>query len=422
MTNTYLLTPTKKQNKLPLAEFLLYVFFIYYYIMPSAFNDVPLIISLGIGFLYVTYVLFFTHTNKRVSEIIMSFLGCIIFVTFCYYLLTETKTIDTSVSNYDLKRFLSKFQQLFFTFLPVLFTYRVLKHGDKKQTKILLTISALFILYVVFKTFNELSANDSATRVWTDFSSLSAKNIGTYNFVYAVSVSIPVAFALFLNTNKPKEKTGLFIYVAIGFVFLIMASYTLSLLISAILCYLALFLNTKTKFIKSVALIITPLILILLPTLLDFTATYIVPRESMAKRITEVSKYFSGEAMGYNLNGRITLYRDTLKAFFQSPIIGNSSLHFDGHATFLTVLSDIGLLGSVPFYWLYFSSHKKIGNILGVKSQKRCFLIAFLSVFLTGCVNPIHSALPLPMVAWFIVPLATKIFIKKEAITLNNER
>ena len=148
-----------------------------------------------------------------------------------------------------------------------------------------------------------------------------------------------------------------------------------------------------------------------LPYIIEFFAVS-VTTGGMRTRLLEVAGYFSGESMGYNLNGRITLYKDTIKAFFDSPIIGNSSLKFDGHATFLTILSDVGLLGAIPFYWMYFSSRKHVNFILENKTQERCFLLTFLAVILTGFVNPIHAALPLPMVAWFFVPLACTIFIK----------
>lgn len=403
----------KKANekKLPFFEMLIIVFFLYYYLLPSAFNNISFVIMLGVGFVYILYVLLLSTTNSKVLALVFKFLGCVIFVTLCYYILTQTKTIDTAVGNYELKRFLSKFQQLFFTFLPLLFTYRVITFANKKQQALLFVFGLAMIFYVIVKTFNELSVNDTASRAWSNFTEMEEQNIGTYNFVYAVSVCIPASFALLINTKNVQKRIGIGLFLIVGFVFLVMAKYTLSLLISSALCYLAIFLGTKKKLTKVIALIITPALLMFLPYIIEFFAVS-VTTGGMRTRLLEVAGYFSGESMGYNLNGRITLYKDTIKAFFDSPIIGNSSLKFDGHATFLTILSDVGLLGAIPFYWMYFSSRKHVNFILKNKTQERCFLLTFLAVILTGLVNPIHAALPLPMVAWFFVPLACTIFIK----------
>ena len=40
-------------------------------------------------------------------------------------------------------------------------------------------------------------------------------------------------------------------------------------------------------------------------------------------------------------------------------------------------------------------------------------ILSFLALILTGFVNPIHAALPLPMVAWFVLPLAITVFVDK---------
>ena len=415
MNNNYLETKIENSNytKLSTGELLLIAFFVYYYLLPSASNTIPFIVMLAIGCLYVGYFLFIGLIKQEIKSKIFTVLCCVVFVTLCYFFLTETKTIQVSSGNYDLKRLVSKFQQLFFTFLPLLFAYRLIKFGDKKQLQILLAFAIVLIIYVIIKTFNELSVNDTATRVWSEFSKMEAQNIGTYNFVYAISVSIPVVFSLSLNAERMTKRLGLLLYVVIGFIFLVMARYTLSLLISAILCYVAIFVSAKTKATKNIALILTPLILVLLPYILEFVALHIASG-GMSTRLLEVSNFYSGEAMGYNLNGRLALYKETLSAFFDSPFIGNSSLEFDGHATFLTVLSDVGLVGAIPFYWLYFSPRKKINQMLNDKKQNNCFLLGFLAVVLTGLVNPIHAALPLPMVAWLVVPLAIRVFVKKD--------
>ena len=411
--NPNLPTRKAKTEKMPVWEVGLIAFFLYYYLLPSAANSLSFIIMLGLGFVYMLYVLMRPTMREHIMFTIFRIFACIVFVTCCYFVLTQTKTIDTSVGDYELKRFLSKFQQLFFTFLPLLFLYRVIKFSSQQQQNFLLIFSVAIIGYVMIQTFEELAANDTATRVWTDFSAMENKNIGTYNFVYAVSVCVPTLFALLLNVKKGVHKFVLAIGFIVGFVFLIVAKYTLSLLITVLLCYVAILVSAKKRLTKVITLIITPAFLLFLPYIIEIFALR-VATGSMQIRLLEVAGYFSGESMGYNLNGRLTLYKDTLDVFLSSPLIGDSSMKFDGHATFLTVLSDNGLLGAIPFYWLYFSSKKRVNAILQDPVMEKCFFLAFLSVILTGFVNPIHAALPLPMAAWFVVPLLVAVCLRKK--------
>ncbi len=406
---------TGEENKKIISDFEigLIAFLLIYYLLPSASNSVPFVLSVAIGFVYIFYILTTSVLTKDVADKMFKMLIAIVFVTFCYYFLTVTHTVGTQVSNYDLKRFASKFQQLFFTFLPIIVSYRIFSFAKKGQINFLIIVSLIIVVYVMIRSLGELSVNDTASRVWSDFNEMAEKNVGTYNFVYAVSISLPGMFALFFHTESRLKKTAIIIYLIIGFVFLVVAKYTLSLLISVAFCYVAILICAKSRTTKVLTLVITPLLLVLLPMIIEFFALN-VASGSMSIRLLEVASFFSGEKMGYNLGGRIKLYKDTLEAFVNSPLIGNSSMQFDGHATFLTVLSDIGLVGAIPFYWLYFSSRTKINEFLPEKKMKNCFLVTFLSVIATGFVNPIHAALPLPMMAFFIVPMVVFAFMKKD--------
>ena len=136
----------------------------------------------------------------------------------------------------------------------------------------------------------------------------------------------------------------------------------------------------------------------------------------MSIRLYEIYYFLvGGDATGYNMDGRITLYTESIKAFLKSPFWGNRHLDFDGHATFLTVLSDLGLLGGIPFYYLYFSSRKRVRIIINDKGNY--YGPVFLMLLLMGFTNPIHTALPLMYVVWFLVPLSIETFMEYEEIT-----
>ena len=140
-----------------------------------------------------------------------------------------------------------------------------------------------------------------------------------------------------------------------------------------------------------------------------------VKSAQISLRFRELANFFSsGDASGYNLEGRLTLYWETIKAFFASPLYGNRTLNFDGHATFLTILSDTGILGGIPFYILYFMTKKKIETI--IEDTTRLFTIPFLMLVIMGLTNPIHAAYPVGFAIWFIAPLILSIIIEKNKL------
>ena len=97
------------------------------------------------------------------------------------------------------------------------------------------------------------------------------------------------------------------------------------------------------------------------------------------------------------------LYKKSIIAFLHSPIWGNKSLDFYGHATFLVIPAMLGLLGAIPFYYVYFHSYKKIKKNLGKNAKQ--FMPIFTVLLFVGFTNPIDAALPLMFVTWFLAPL-----------------
>lgn len=61
---------------------------------------------------------------------------------------------------------------------------------------------------------------------------------------------------------------------------------------------------------------------ILSPWLFKMAASH-VPSEQMSIRLYEIYYFLvGGDATGYNMDGRITLYTESIKAFLKSPVLG----------------------------------------------------------------------------------------------------
>ena len=204
--------------------------------------------------------------------------------------------------------------------------------------------------------------------------------------------------------------------VALGiflFVFLLLAQYTLAILIAGVGFMLQIIIRLKDPSYK--VLIVGCLILsfIAAPLLLNFVAAR-VPSQQMAARLREIANFFSlGDVSSDNLGVRLQLYWKAIKAFFKSPLFGNYKLGFDPHSSFLAMFADIGILGGLAFTSLYVLAKKQCNQLLS-KAQQQAFLPAFVCLILMGLTNPIHSADPLVMAIWLFVPLAIMVLGKEK--------
>jgi len=391
------------QKRIPTLEMIMIIAFMAYYLLPALASSISFVVGLLLGSGYLAYVL--TKIPAKDARVMLKYAAMILFVALCYFFLTQTKTIDPSVSFYHLKRFLSKVYQQFMMFLPVVFLYRTVGYASDRQKKALLFLGLLFFGWIMVNTTVELLKNPNAARAWSYFSEQSENNVGTYSFVCAVGAMVPVTMYCIIRVRRIVLKAVVLCLLSFLLVFLSKAQYTLALLSAIVTLLVVGYTHLQQRIFKVFALLAIPLILICIPLFLSYLAQHIASPE-IALRLNELVVFFgSGDASGYNLAGRISLYTKTIQAFLSSPIIGNRSLNFDGHATFLTVLSDVGLLGAAPFYYLYFSMKNRVYEIVQGEKIKALFFPTFLCLIMIGFTNPIQGALPLALVVWFLTPL-----------------
>lgn len=381
------------------------LFFALYYILPDMSNRFNFLIPIVLGMGYMAYILFISRGS--VNEVLKYFfLICFIALLYCF--LTDTTTIAATASNKLFKRFISKYYQLFMMFLAVFLLKQVIDRGTLKQKKFFLAVSYLLYVYVVLITFRELAVNPNITKEWSEFAESSKNNIGNYYFVYAVPILIALCTSALLEYKKPILKILFALVIVFLFYFLLLAQYTLSVLISIIGIGLYVYNNAKTTVNKTLILLLFVFFAIAFPYIVLFAAKK-VPSEQMSVRLYEIYHFFTdGDATGYNLNGRLELYKKSIVAFLKSPIWGNRSVNFDGHATFLTVLCDLGLLGGIPYFYLFRHSRKKVSSLINDPQNR--FTPIYIMLVLMGLTNPIHMALPLMYAIWFVAPVSLDVF------------
>ncbi len=396
------------KDGLPFIDLMAVIFFSAYYILPSFSGSFNRWLVLFAGIAYFGYVLI---KDRKVGVSFISIFAAVLVIAFAFLILTDTKTISETASNRLIKVFLSKFSQYFFMYLPGLLLIRVLKTANKEQKHLMLLLMVALYIVVLYNTFTVILENPDAIRHWEEFADMEDENIGNYYFVYSVPIVI-VGLSVCMARLKGLKKIICLGMIGILFGFLLLASYTLAILIAALGLAMQIFLSVKSPITKILFVVVAVIGLFFIPDLLLLISEN-APSDNMSVRFRELYSFFTaGDSSGYNLNGRLNLYRMSVEAFFRSPIIGNRSLNFDGHATCLTVLADTGIIGGIPFYYLLFSMNKRMKALLG--ENARNFLPAFFCLLCMGFSNPIHNSLPLAFSVWFIVPLIINTLINKE--------
>lgn len=401
----------KTSNRMSYMELAFILLFSAYYILPSVSESVNFLMAIAIGCAYLAFVFL---VDPPIRGLMVKVLIAVVAVALFYTILTDTKSISASASNYELKQFVSKFNQYFMIYFPVLLFTRVYQLADKKQRLIILAVALVLIAYVVVTTMRILAENADATRKWGEFEDYEGQNLGNYYFVYAVPIIIALLSACFVRLPIC-AKAVCAVAIVFFFVFLLNAQYTLAILISIIGIAYQVFKSIKAPIGKVIYVVVIVIFCLFIPKILMF-AIENIESSQITTRLREIHTFLiGGGAGGYNLNGRLTLYWESIKAFFASPLWGNRTLPFDGHATFLIILSDTGILGGIPFYWLFFASRK---HLLGLVEVNRELLKPVILMFaLMGLTNPVHSSLPLPFATFFIAPLMIMTIFKKEIVS-----
>lgn len=386
-------------QKLSLIDWIVLGGFASYYVLPSVSDTVGI---LQIILISIAYILI--STQFKVSKEILRYFAIFVIIGLLYALLVDAADISSTASNLFFKKFYSKFYQLFMMFFPLYLLNIVRLKATNRQKNILIIMSFLLILYVEMTTRTALEIDANVTRSWGNYSDeLRRLNIGHYGFVYSIPVVIALMVIAFFKRDSIFVKITIIALIVTQMNFLLIAQYTLAVFAAIIGILLLLMIHysgsKKIAIMSMVMIVLLPLV----PSLIKMAANA-VSSESMSIRLYEVYSFFTtGDGSGYNLSSRMELYGKSIIAFLRSPIWGNRSLDFYGHATFLVIPAMLGVLGAIPFYYAYFHSYKKTKKSLEQNGQQ--FMPIFAVLLFIGFTNPIDAAFPLMFVTWFLAPL-----------------
>ena len=386
-------------------EFLIILFFTVCCILPAAYASIPFYLMIAAYLFYIVYL--FLKKDRIISKReILILLGLIVYMAFIYTVLTDTTTISEEASNREIKQFMSKLYQYMNMFIPILFLDWATKRSNAFERKAIIGSGMVLMFYTMITTIRELMVNARIAREWTSFEETAKDNVAGYTFVYAIPFLIVLFVYLLKNFKKPYNKVLAVAAIAFQLYFIVLSQYTIALIMSVLGLLYMLYIKIKNRNIKILFLILLPIAVLAIPIIIKVLAAR-VPSEDISIRLNEIYDFITGSNKdGYNLNGRLNLYGKAIKAFLSSPVIGNRTLDFDGHATFLSVFARTGLLGGIAFVLLLKKSKTAVNRYLG--AEKRDYSPFWFMLLLMGFTNPIHSSTSVMFVILFLVPLTMK--------------
>ena len=402
-----------KTNKvIPWWEYLLIVACMLYYIIPGSNFFFPFYYVLFIQLAYSMYLLINRYVDTKAY---LRMFVLIIVLALLYALLTDPSSIGQDVSDRELKRFVSKLMQYSCMFFPIVLFKRCKQYGSRKRNIILVIVAIVAMCLVCYSVLELIKVNPMAAR---DFGYEERNKhienfVVAYPFVYGMTFMFVATFIAAKNLYRRYLKLKLILILLCLFFlyFLYKAQFTLAILTSFITIVFVIIRDMRSVGARVFGVMLIILFLLIFPYVLE---SLIIPNlpEMLADRFGEILDFFNGNSeQSSDLKGRLILYKKTILAFFSSPIVGNRSLPFDGHATYLTIWADLGIIGGSVLVALLVRANRLMRRYQG--AMYVFFAPLMVHLLLNGFTNPIQAALPIYICLWFVIPLAISILSDK---------
>lgn len=397
-------------SQISLIEFLFILFLVVYFFLPSSFLMMSWYNVFILSLVYFLWVVFVTIKSSKLQNKLLKYFFVILFITIQWAFFTEIKTVVGD--DIQTKYFFTWFQQLFFSFFPSLLLYRMILYSTRLQRRILLFTLLGVIAYVIKQTMQELLLNSHVTRQNDVDMEIAKADVANFSFVYTMVSFVPLIIHFIFKYKSGIGRVLMIFLIIFVYNFLLKAQYTLSFLISIIASLMMLynFIPRDKHILYWISILVG---FVLSPYILNWLSVVIVS-EDMKIRLHEVSELLAHGRMEYNLESRFTLYARSVMDFLRSPIWGNYYLNYNPHSSFLGTMAYLGVLGTIPYFYLYLNIRTDISSFIKGVHERKTFDIVFMTIILTGFTNPIHMNFSYAFVVFFIAPLCLIEFSEKE--------
>ncbi len=356
-------------------------------------------------FIALIYVLFCFVAESKYRKLIAKFLFIVVLLTALYMLLTDSESIG-NVANRGLKRFYAKFSQYLLAFFPIFLFYRTNKLATLKQKYLIIVIMLLNALMLIKVSLSIIAINANVFHSMNaDVLEEAGVNIQGYSFVYAFTFLVLTCVMCYRAQTNYLLKLLFGVIGLYSVFFLFKSQFALSIVTTFCSLIYLYFTTTKDKRKKFFVVIGIITIVLLLPLMLKLIIG-LSNSELLNQRLQELYNTLTGTHQNSDesdLLARMELYWKCITSFIHSPILGNRSLDFNGHSTFLCVLADLGIVGGYIMYKLFRKSFALMKELL--ESKYSYFTPLVCQVILMGLTNPIHSTPSIFIMLFFLCPL-----------------
>lgn len=366
-------------------------------------------------FIALFYIGYCIYAEPKYRLLIIKLLVFITLLVLLFVTLTESTSIG-DVDNRFGKIIYAKFSQWVLVFFPLFLFHRTFTKASKKQILLIVAVGLLNAILLVRTALNIIDTNPTLLHSMdADTLEDAGVSLQGFSFVYAYTFLALTCYICFRYTKNKWAKyfcLGLMLY---SVYFMFASQFALSLVTTFIsFVYLQYNLSTHNRQKKLLTIIGIIIFICLLPVFLKFLMS-ISDMEILNVRLEEMYNALSGKGSNIaesDLYFRLDLYWKSIVAFFHSPILGNRTLGFDPHSTFLSVLADLGIMGGIVIYSLFSNSFKFMKSSLN--TMYRFYTPLLCQILLMGFTNPIHSSPSIYIMLWFICPLLITLLVHYE--------
>ncbi len=195
-----------------------------------------------------------------------------------------------------------------------------------------------------------------------------AYNIGGFSFIYSLVLIHPMLICRY----KSKCKSYIAIFITIIFALCIFKSnYTTATLFFLISCFAYIIPDSNNKSKKRlfgvIVIILSIVIYYRLPSILDYLSELPIFEASSGKMSDLSNMLLGGEAIEYDTNARMLLFKQSWEAFLSNPLLGSrfTGKSGGGHSYILDFAASYGIIGIIMLCAIYkalFNNLKRISD------------------------------------------------------------
>jgi multisubunit Na+/H+ antiporter MnhG subunit len=371
---------------------------------------------LVMGLLIGLYILLLFNTNIKNFRLTKS--GCFVLFYLLYIFIIGLPVAGVLFTAKQVGSSMIQFSPL------LIYQYYEAKPTEKNKKFILKCIYVIFLYYLIISYFSYTILGVDARRMASsseDYGDLAIG--GGYSFAYAIALFAVYLFDRLLNRaiRDSREQVLNVIIIILASIVIIKTRSTVTVLAYFTGLLITLLApasktgihNLRQPIVNRLAIIITILLILLLKNSFGSLIVSIGRNISniLGDRLLSLGYLLLRSDIGSYASDRIAIPINSFITFIKQPIFGIAYLHGNGylkatlfgagnHCEWIDALTNWGLVGGLPFLYVYFSAVHRIYCC----NERTLGIGLWVTFIILGLFNPFRS-IQTAMVVFFVIPL-----------------